>query len=144
MGDSSTNLLSADDFRQIETFGPYRTGNLTIVSFTGDEKPVFTMKGLQFYSVLCAKLGMSEAFKKVKTRKDLTFFNLQAAGVIMGMRNEERARQIEEGEIPLQDVELTDALMHGSLEEVKTAVDRNLRFSQAGQNVIPVAFAKKM
>lgn len=134
-------LLTHEDVRYIYQLGVPPGLRRSLVDLV-DGRIEFTEKGLQFYSFACGRCGFAFSADDIRTEEDLGLLSWQIGARTLELIEAEIAQCMADGRIPLQDVELAQAILNGDPEEFVQASRRNRECQAAGENVIPVKFKR--
>lgn len=140
MENHAANSLS-QDVQHAKEYG-LPTGLRPDLVCESEGRLIFTVKGLQFYREACSHFGVLADFKKVSTKKDLSKLALGVAKALVVESSAELMADLEAGRVEPQDIELTTALIYGSVDDLLAALDRKRLCAEVGSHVIPVRFNK--
>jgi hypothetical protein len=138
-----TNFLTEDDLATVRNAGvPIWDPEELWLRIT-DEDICLTVKGARYLTEVSRVHGVPLDLSKMGTYAELCEFR-NITNVKMGVALRlEMAAEMAAGTIPIQSREMTNAFIHGSMEEFVAAAIRSNECADAGVNVVPVAFAKK-
>lgn len=134
-------LLTHEDVRYIFQLGVPPGLRRSLVDLV-DGRIEFTEKGLHFYSLACDRCGLDFIVEEIRSEDELGVLSWQIGARTLELIEEEIAQCMADGRIPLQDVELAQAILNGDPEEFVQASRRNRECQAAGENVIPVKFKR--
>lgn len=142
MSSPNVNLLTHDDLALVESIG-FPIGPRPDLHMTSDEgELIFTIKGLQFYRAVLAKVGLEGELAEVRTSKDLYALKQRGLSVLAARASAAAARALDKGDIPAQRRQVVEEALHGTIESFIEASAQHERCAAAGENVIPASFKK--
>lgn len=143
MPKARTSLLTEADLELIRRFGAPSGIRSDLVVETGAEPEIaFTVKGIQFYAAACKHCGVRASLNNVTTKLALLKLGKQLLDVLIRRQANELERQLESGTINPINRETVRTLLHGTPGAWARAVQKRRECGEAGDNVIPVMFAK--
>lgn len=99
----------------------------------------FTNRGREFYRLAMIIYGLDpDLVEHVRTRKDLREISLMVASARLAITAAETERELHAGRIKAPSRGIVSALLYGTLEEFRAAVDHGSMCNAAGSNVIPL------
>lgn len=104
---------------------------------------VFTVVGLRRYRDVCARLGLGQELRSVRSREALVRLDLRILGLQAAEAERELAMQLASGTLPVQEREAAAAALSGDLDRALAANKLWQECAAAGPGVIPLACAKK-
>lgn len=104
---------------------------------------IFTVAGLRRYRDVCARLGLGQELRSVRSREALVRLDLRILGLQAAEAERELAMQLALGTLPVQEREAAAAALSGDLDRALAANKLWQECAAAGPGVTPLACAKK-
>ena len=138
-----TNLLTAEDLVELQTYGCRATEREDLYVRGINDSVCLTLKGIQYYQAACATHGVPTRVQEIRTAESLLSLKKELISACVGQKQLELESLFQRGDVPQELQETVGEFLYGSPDSWRASVTRRQEFQKVGGNVIGANFNKK-